>query len=101
MGLILPGLLADATQGGGYLSALKALPVLIILMLWARLLTWIDKDSENARLPRIPLNMGFIGGLIFAFILFFILPNFIICLLILLGVWIVEVGVYLLLRKQK
>ena len=42
MGLILPGLLADATQGGGYVSALKALPVIIILMIWARLLTWID-----------------------------------------------------------
>jgi len=101
MGLILPGLLADATQGGGYVSAVKALPVLIILLIWARLLTWIDKDSENARLPRIPLNMAFIGGLILAFILFLFLPNFIIGILILLGFLIVEVGVYMLLRKQK
>src|SRR5947199_3953950 len=100
MGLILPALLADATTGGGYVSAVKAIPVIIVLMIWARLLTWIDKDSENARLPRIPLNMGFLGGMIFAFILFFFLPNFIVALLVLLGVLIVEVGVYLLLRKQ-
>src|SRR4051812_18664631 len=100
MGLILPGLLADV-QAGGYVSAIKVLPVLIVLMIWARLLTWIDKDSENARLPRIPLNTGFQGGLVVGFFLFILLPNFIVALLVLIGVMVVEIGVYLMLRKQK
>jgi general secretion pathway protein E len=97
MGLNL--LLADI-QAGGYVSGLKVIPVVLILLIWTRLLTWIDKDTITARLPRIPINMGMIGGLIGAFILFFILPTFLIGLVVLLGVLIVEMGVYLLLRKQ-
>ena len=39
-------------QAGGYVSALKAVPVILVLLLWARLLTWVDKDAPAAHLPR-------------------------------------------------
>jgi general secretion pathway protein E len=85
---------------GGYVSGIKVIPVIIILLIWTKLLTWIDKDTISARLPRIPMNMGMHGGLIVAFILFLFLPTFLIGLLVLLGVLIIEVGVYLMVRKQ-
>ena len=36
-----------AVEVGGYVSALKALPVLLVLLLWGRLLTWVDKDAPD------------------------------------------------------
>ena len=48
--------------------------IILLLGVWARLLTWADKDAPIAHLPRIPLNIGFLCGLILAFALFFFLP---------------------------
>lgn len=90
-----------AVEVGGYVSALKALPVLLVLLLWARLLTWIDKDAPAAHLPRDGINLGFLGGLIVGFALFFFLPTFLIAFGALLFLLIVEAGVYLGLRHQK
>ncbi len=53
-----------AVEVGGYLNVWKLIPVLLILMFWARVLTWIDKDAEAAYLPRDPINASFIGGAI-------------------------------------
>ena len=88
-------------ETGGYLSAWKAIPVLLILLVWLRILTWIDKDAEAAYLPREPLNAGFIAGVIVAFGLFFFLPNFWIALGVLIVVFGIEIGVYLGLRNSK
>jgi hypothetical protein len=66
------------SEGGGYISIIKVLPPLIVLALWARLLTWADKDAIDAHLPRIGLNVGFLCGLVVAFGLFFFLPTFLI-----------------------
>jgi hypothetical protein len=41
------------SEGGGYISIIKVLPPLIVLAIWARLLTWADKDAVDAHLPRI------------------------------------------------
>jgi type II secretory ATPase GspE/PulE/Tfp pilus assembly ATPase PilB-like protein len=90
-----------AVEYGQYVSALKCIPLIIILLIWARLLTWIDKDAEAAHLPRATLNLGFIIGLIVGFALFLFLPNFWIALAGMLVVFAVEIGVYLLLRQQK
>jgi general secretion pathway protein E len=90
-----------AVEVGGYVSALKALPVLLVLLLWARLLSWVDKDATAAHLSRDGLNTAFIAGLIIGFGLFFFLPTFLIAFPVLLFVLIVEAGVYLILRHQK
>ena len=78
-----------AVQPGGYISTLKVIPVLIILLVWARLMTWADKDAVGAHLPRISLNMSFLGGLVLAFALFFYLTPFIVAflaLVVILGI---------------
>src|SRR5258706_10170060 len=93
--------LAAALQAGGYLSVWKAIPVLVILLVWTRLLTWVDKDAEAAYLPREAINGGFMGGAVLAFALFFFLPNFWICLGILLFVFAAEMGTYLFIRQKK
>ena len=93
--------IASTVGGGGYINLLKILPVLIILLLWARLLTWVDKDAEELRLPREMINIGLLGGFVVAFGLFFGLPNFFLATLALIAVLGVEAGVYLNIRKSK
>jgi len=89
-----------AVQPGGYISTLKVIPVLIILLVWARLMTWADKDAVDAHLPRISLNMGFLGGLVLAFALFFYLTPYIVALLALIVILGIEAGIYLHLRNK-
>src|SRR5258706_16149564 len=94
--------LAAALQAGGYLSVWKAIPVVVILLIGTRLLTWIDKDAEAAYLPREAINGGFMGGAVLAFAVFFLLPlNFWICLGALLFVFAAEMGTYLFIRQKK
>jgi type II secretory ATPase GspE/PulE/Tfp pilus assembly ATPase PilB-like protein len=90
-----------AVQVGQYVSIWKVLPVIVILLIWARLLTWMDKDSTDAHLPRQPLNAGMIAGFLLGFALFLLLPSFWVALSVLLFFFIVDAGVYLLLRNQK
>src|SRR3954471_17521530 len=95
-------LLLEAVHGGGYLNAFKAIPLILLLLLWTKLLAWVDKDAPAAHLPRESINMGMLGGLILAYALFFIVPvNFFIAFLIPLFIFGGEVGAYLMLRKQK
>lgn len=86
---------------GFYINALKALPVLVVLVLWARLLTWVDKDTVAAHLPRELINTGLMVGLVLAFFLFVLLPGFGIALGAFLLVFVIEAATYLLIRKQK
>ena len=48
---------------GGYVSVLKTVPVLLLILLWARLLTWVDKDAPAAHLPRTAINTAFLAGI--------------------------------------
>ena len=48
---------ADPVPVGEYVGWWKPIPV-IVLLLWGRLVTWIDKDSQEVMLPRVPLNIG-------------------------------------------
>src|ERR1051326_5630629 len=94
-------MLLAAADLGGYVSIFKVLPILVLLLIWSRLLTWMDKDSIVAHLPREILNTAmFITGLV-GFALFFLLPNFWIALGVLIGVLLLVVGTYLGLRHQK
>jgi len=99
LALLLP--LADAVEVGGYLSYWKAIPVLILLLVWLRMLTWIDKDAEAAYLPREPINGGFIGGVVLACVLFFFIPNFWIAFGVFFVLFATEIGIYLGIRNSK
>jgi type II secretory ATPase GspE/PulE/Tfp pilus assembly ATPase PilB-like protein len=87
---------------GPYINGYLAIPFLIILLIWARLLTWIDKDAPAVHLPRQIMNAGTWGGFVAGVFLFLMLPlGPIGGFSILLGILIVEMGVYLGLRHQK
>src|SRR3954453_5313761 len=90
-----------AVEAGGYLSIWKMIPVLIILFVWMRMLTWVDKDAEAAYLPREAINGGFMGGAVLAFALFFLLPNFWLCLGVIFFILAAEIGTYLIIRQKK
>ena len=94
-------ILLAAVPGGQYVSAVKAIPLIVILLIWARLLTWVDKDTITARLPRMPLNLGLFGGLVGCFLLALILPGFLVAMLVLILGMLVESGVYLALRHRQ
>jgi type II secretory ATPase GspE/PulE/Tfp pilus assembly ATPase PilB-like protein len=90
-----------AYDSGAYISLGKMIPVLIVLLLWARLLSWADKDAVRALLPREWLNLGMLLGLIVAFILFLMLPSYGAALPVLIVVMLLEVGAYLGIRNSK
>src|ERR1700748_1755769 len=96
----LPSNLAAVTVPvGQYLNAWKALPLLLLMLLWTKLLTWADKDEVAAHLPRMPLNTGMFSGFVAAVTAFFLVPNFFAGLGILIVVFGVEVGIYLMIRN--
>lgn len=99
--MLLSPLLAAVPEFGQYVSAVKCVPLLIILLIWARLLTWIDKDAEAAHLPRLMLNLGCLVGLAVGFALFLYVPNYFAALGGLLAVFVADIAVYLILRQQK
>ena len=86
---------------GDYANGLKMIPFVLVLLIWGRLLTWVDKDVQNAFLPRIPMNSGLLGGMILGVILFFFLPNFFVAFAAFLFCFAAECGTYLTLRKKK
>ena len=93
-------LAAADLAGGGYVSIWKIALAILILLIWSRLLAWADQDAVVAHLPRIPFNLGNLGGLVVSYALFFFLPNFWIGFPILVIVPAIEVWVYLNKRKS-
>jgi type II secretory ATPase GspE/PulE/Tfp pilus assembly ATPase PilB-like protein len=94
-------LLAAAVEVGGYVSILKLIPVILVLLAFARLMTWIDKDAIAAHLPREALNTGiFVVGLVGA-AAFFLLPNFWLSLAALVVLPAIGIGVYLGMRQKE
>ena len=63
--------------------------------------TWTDKDAQDAMLPRVPLNLGFMIGLIAALGLFFMLPGFAAAIVAFIAIFIIEIITYLVLRNNK
>jgi len=85
---------------GNYVNPWKLLAAVVILLPWAKMLTWIDKDTVAARLPRTVVNAGNMVGLLAAYLLLPLEGAFWLVLLTLLAIPILELGVYLLLRFQ-
>jgi type II secretory ATPase GspE/PulE/Tfp pilus assembly ATPase PilB-like protein len=85
---------------GGYVSVLKTVPVLLLILLWARLLTWVDKDAPAAHLPRTAINTAFLAGMILGFLLFLFLPGYPVAFGAFLVIMLLEAGVYLGVRSK-
>jgi len=92
--------LAAQITGGGYVSVVKVVPPLLLLFLWAKLLTWADKDAPIAHLPQVPLNIGNMCGLVVGFLLFFVVPTYYIALPLLVLIFGAEIGTYLVIRAK-
>lgn len=99
--LVFPAVVIANVEAGPYISLGKIAPVLLILLIWSRLLTWADKDTDRAHLPREGINLGMMLGFVLAFVLFFLLPSFAIAFSVLIVIMLIEVGAYLGLRNSK
>jgi hypothetical protein len=89
------------TPGGPYIAWWKVLPLIVVMILWGRLVTWIDKDTQRVLLPRIPMNIGMLMGGLLGFFLFFFLPGFGVAIIALCVIVLAEAGAYLGIRNQK
>src|SRR5208337_2139140 len=89
-----------AVQVGGYVNPWKAGAILVLLLVWLRLLSWIDKDGPEARLPREMVNSIMMAGLAGGYLLFFFLPGFGLAFGVLVGLFVADVGAYLGMRSR-
>jgi len=90
-----------AADYGWYVNPIKVLSLLVVIMLWARLLTWADKDAIAAHLPRLTLSAAGLGGFILAFLVFILIPGFVVAFSFFLFFMAAEGAAYLVLRNQK
>ncbi len=90
-----------AAEFGNFISWWKILPFLVLFLVWAKLLTWVDKDTIAAFLPRSAINGGMFAGFALATLLFFSLPGLVLSLLAFITIFAIEIGTYLFIRSQK
>ena len=83
-----------------YLAWWKAIPFVLLFLLWCKALAWADKDAVVAHLPREGVNAGMLAGLIVAVAAFFLTPNFLLATFVFAVLFLAEVAVYLLLRNN-
>lgn len=96
----MPSVVLATIVVGNYVNPFKVVGILVLLLLWTRLLTWIDKDTIVARLPRELINLIMFSGLIGGYILFFFLPGFGLAFGVLIGLFVADIGTYIGLRAQ-
>ncbi len=89
-----------AIQIGGYVNPWKVGIILVLLIAWAKLLTWMDKDATDARLPREMLNSIMMAALVGGYLLFFLLPGFGLAIGVLGGLFAADIAVYLGMRSR-
>jgi type II secretory ATPase GspE/PulE/Tfp pilus assembly ATPase PilB-like protein len=89
-----------AIQFGGYVNPFKAAGILVLLLIWAKLLAWMDKDSQEARLPREIVNGMMMAGLIVGYLFFFFLPGFGVAIAVLSLCFVADIGTYLFMRSR-
>lgn len=91
---------AEPVAYGPYLAWWKIAILLVIFLAWFRLLLWVDKDSEDARLPREGINSGLWAAVVLAAVLAVVLPFFLLSLVAVLAIFGASFGGYLIWRKQ-
>ena len=94
------GLSPAVGELGGYINGLKFIPLLLISVAWLRLMTWADKDAEDARLPREKTNLIHLGLWTLALVLCVYMPLYLIALPVYLLLFGVDIGIYLAMRNK-
>lgn len=95
------GVLAAVVETGGYINILKLVPLLLLLLVWAKLMTWVDKDTVAAQLPRELMNTILFFAGVAGFLAFFILPNTLLAYGVLVFILLASAGTYLVIRHQQ
>lgn len=98
--MALSSLLA-AVDAGFFINPWKLIPPVVLLLVWAKLASWVDKDSDVAHLPRVPINMGVMSVALVGFALFFLVPNFLVGTLALFLCVVISIGGYIGVRAQR
>src|SRR5437762_7389967 len=93
--------LLAAVEVGQYVSIWKILVLLVFLLIWARLMTWMDKDAIDAHLPRLMLNSIQMLLAVVGLVMFVLLPAYVVAISALVLAFVAGVGVYLGMRHQK
>jgi type II secretory ATPase GspE/PulE/Tfp pilus assembly ATPase PilB-like protein len=89
-----------ATVGGdAFVSWWKIALLLLMLVIWMRVLQWIDKDAEPARLPRDVINSVEWALLVVALVIVVVLPAFPMVLGAMVVLLLVGIGGYLAWRN--
>ena len=86
--------LAEITLGG-YINGFKLLPFAIISLVWLKLMTWADKDAENARLSRDNTNLIHLSLWAIGLVAALFVPNVFIAAPIFLLLFAIDAGIYL------
>lgn len=89
-----------AIQFGGYVNPWKVGGILVLLIVWTKLLSWIDKDAEPARLPREVVNSIMMAAFAGGYFLFFFLPGFGLAFGVLAGLFVADIAGYLFMRSR-
>jgi type II secretory ATPase GspE/PulE/Tfp pilus assembly ATPase PilB-like protein len=79
----------------------KAVPFLLLLFFWCRILTWIDKDTKKVNLARQGINAGMIFAFVLGILAFFFLPGFGLAIGLMVGLLVVSLGGYIGFRSSK
>ncbi len=92
--------LLAAGEFGNYINGFKLLPVVLVSLGWLRLMTWADKDTHNAHMPREAVNGINLGAWALAIVAMLLLPNYWAALAVFLFFFFACVGYYLIWRNQ-
>ncbi|MEX1224149.1 MAG: ATPase, T2SS/T4P/T4SS family [Pirellulales bacterium] len=87
--------------GGGYLSLLKLIPVIGLFLLWVKTADWVNYDVQILRENHRLWNPVLFGSFVAAFLLFWLIPWFLLGFLLLLLAYAVPLGCYVVMRNGK
>src|SRR5689334_14473674 len=97
---MIDSLLLAAAELTNYINGLKLLPVVLIGIVWLRMITWADKDADNARMPRPTINMINLGGFVLAVAILPLLPYYFASLGVFIFLFFAEAAYYLMWRNN-
>lgn len=98
---VLTPVLAETVTGGGYVSIVKSVILIAVLLVWCKLLSWSSVDAKAAHLPQARFNIGNLVGMIGAYAIVFLVPlSFFLILPIVLLILGAEIAVYLYSRNK-
>ncbi len=88
-------MLSAAAVTGSYINGLLIIPVVIVSLIWLKLMTWADKDAPDAHLPREIINGINLGAWVIGVLCLLMPMPYIAALGIFVGLFLIDIGVYL------